>query len=298
MRVGSPTEAANPATTDIDLLDTLGILRRINAEDAKVPAAVEAALPELARAVDLAVDRLRAGGRVHYAGAGSSGRFGVLDAAEVPPTYGFPTGRFVAHLAGGAVAMTDAVEEVEDDVTTGRVDLADVTGADLVVGLTASGRTPYVAGAFTAARLAGAATVLVTANPAAALAVHSDVCVCLDTGPEVVTGSTRMKAGTAQKVVLHTFSTAVMIRLGRTYSNLMVDVVATNAKLRGRVLNTLAQATGAADGHCRAALTAADGDLKVALTALLAGVDTATARAALTTADGVVRHALAHLTGP
>nr|WP_232050735.1 N-acetylmuramic acid 6-phosphate etherase [Actinoplanes sp. OR16] len=290
-----PTERGNPDTADIDLLDTIGVLRRINAEDAKVPGAVAAALPDLARAVDLAVDRLRAGGRVLYAGAGSSGRAGVLDAAEVPPTYGLAPGRFVAHLAGGVAAMTAAVEEVEDDATTGCADLAGVTASDLVVGLTASGRTPYVAGAFAAARAAGAARVLITANPGAPLASEVDVCVRVDTGPEVVAGSTRMKAGTAQKVVLHSFSTAVMIRLGRTYSNLMVGVVATNEKLRGRVLGILAEATGAEEQRCREALADAGGDLRLALTALLSATDVVTARAALTAEQGIVRRALSRL---
>jgi N-acetylmuramic acid 6-phosphate etherase len=296
VRVESPTEGRNPATLDIDLLDTLGILRLVNAEDATVPAAVEAALPALALAVDLAVVGLQRGGRIHYAGAGSSGRLGVLDAAEVPPTFGFPADRFVAHLAGGPAALAAAVEAVEDDVALGHADLARAVGpADVVVGLAASGRTPYLAGAFTAARAAGAATVLITANPGAPLAADCDVCVVLDTGPEAVSGSTRMKAGTAQKMALHTFSTAVMIRLGHTYSNLMVDMRPTNAKLRGRMLVMLAEATGADDETCAAALAAANGELKVALTALLAGVDAPAARAALGAADGYVRTALTRL---
>ncbi|MFI5845290.1 N-acetylmuramic acid 6-phosphate etherase [Catenuloplanes sp. NPDC051500] len=293
VRVVSPTEDRNPATAEIDRLDTLGVLRLVNAQDATVAGAVADALPQLARAVDLAVTALRGGGRVHYVGAGSSGRLGVLDAAEIPPTYGFPRDRFVAHLAGGPAAMTAAVEEVEDDPARGRADLAVVTRPDLVVGLAASGRTPYVAGAFDAARAAGVPTVLITANPGAPLVV--DVLVCADTGPEAIAGSTRMKAGTAQKMLLHTFSTAVMVRLGRTFSNLMVDVRATNAKLRGRMLATLAEATGADEPECRAALSAADGDLKVAITALLADVDPPAARTALTACGGVVRDALTRL---
>ncbi|MDR7276087.1 N-acetylmuramic acid 6-phosphate etherase [Catenuloplanes atrovinosus] len=295
VRVQSPTEERNPATAEIDRLDTLGVLRLINAQDATVATAVGAALPELARAVELGVAALRAGGRVHYVGAGSSGRLGVMDAAEIPPTYGYPRDRFVAHLAGGGAAMTAAVEEVEDSAELGRADLAGVAGIDLVVGLAASGRTPYVGGAFEAARAVGAPTVLITANPAAPLA--PDVLVCAATGPEAIAGSTRMKAGTAQKMLLHTFSTAVMIRMGRTFSNLMVDVRATNAKLRGRMLATLAEATGAAEPECRAALAAADGDLKVAITSVLAGVDPPTARRALEASGGVVRSALARLGG-
>ncbi|WP_033344166.1 N-acetylmuramic acid 6-phosphate etherase [Catenuloplanes japonicus] len=293
VRVVSPTEERNPATAGIDRLDTLGMLRLINAQDALVAASVAGALPALARAVDLAVTALRQNGRVHYAGAGSSGRLGVMDAAEIPPTYGYPPDRFVAHLAGGPAAMTAAVEEVEDDPALGRADLAGVTASDLVVGLAASGRTPYVSGAFESARAVGAPTVLITANPHATLAV--DVLVCADTGPEAIAGSTRMKAGTAQKMLLHTFSTAVMVRMGRTFSNLMVDVRAKNAKLRGRMLATLAEATGAGDRECREALSAADGDLKVAITALLADADPPAARRALEAGDGVVRDALARL---
>jgi N-acetylmuramic acid 6-phosphate etherase len=293
VRVVSPTEERNPATAGIDRLDTLGMLRLINTQDTLVAPAVREALPALAEAVDLAVEALRNGGRVHYVGAGSSGRLGVLDAAEIPPTYGYPPDRFVAHLAGGAAAMTAAVEEVEDDPALGRADLAGVTSRDLVVGLAASGRTPYVLGAFEAARAAGAPTVLITANPAAPLVV--DVLVCADTGSETIAGSTRMKAGTAQKMLLHTFSTAVMIRMGRTFSNLMVDVRATNAKLRGRMLATLGLATGADEPECRAALSAADGDLKVAITALLADADPPAARGALEACNGVVRDALTRL---
>ncbi|GAB7036215.1 MULTISPECIES: N-acetylmuramic acid 6-phosphate etherase [Catenuloplanes] len=293
VRVHSPTEQRNPATAEIDRLDTLGVLRLINTQDATVAGAVATALPALARAVDLAVAALRGGGRVHYAGAGSSGRLGVMDAAEIPPTYGYPPDRFVAHLAGGPPAMTAAVEDVEDSASAGRDDLAGVTASDLVVGLAASGRTPYVAGAFEAARAVGAPTVLITANPAATLA--PDVLVCAETGAETIAGSTRMKAGTAQKMLLHTFSTAVMVRMGRTFSNLMVDVRATNAKLRGRMLATLAEATGAGEQECRAALSAADGDLKVAITSMLAGVDPPAARRALRDCDGVVRAALTRL---
>jgi N-acetylmuramic acid 6-phosphate etherase len=287
-----PTEARNPDTTGIDRLDTLGMLRLINAEDAKVAGAVARALPDLARAVDLAVDRLRRGGRVHYAGAGTSGRVAALDAAEIPPTYGVKPGLFVAHLAGGVAALTGAVENVEDDAAGGRADLAGVARDDLVVGFAASGRTPYVGGAFDAARAAGAATVLVSAHPAAPLADGCDVVVCVATGAEAVAGSTRMKAGTAQKMVLHTFSTAVMIRLGHTYSNLMVDVRATNAKLRARTLGILAEATGAGPDRCAAALAEAGGELKVALTVLLSGTSAVRARAALDATGGIVRKAL------
>lgn len=293
--VHAPTEERNPATLDIDQLHTRDVLAAINDADQSVPLAVRAALPELARLVDAAVDALRTGGRVHYVGAGTSGRLAVLDAAEVPPTYAIEPDRFVAHHAGGLTALTSAVEGVEDDEALGAADLGDVGPADVVVGLTASGRTPYVRGALRAARMRGACTALVSSNPQAPLAGDADVHVCLDTGPEVITGSTRMKAGTAQKLVLHTFSTAVMVRLGRTHSNLMVSVTATNGKLRGRMLRILAEATGLDEERCTRALEAADGQVKTALVMLLADVPVDDARRALTDTDDVVHGALSRL---
>jgi N-acetylmuramic acid 6-phosphate etherase len=292
VRVAAPTEQRNSATAHLDTLDTVGVLRLINAEDATVPGAVAAALPQVAEAVDLAVASLRRGGRVHYFGAGSSGRYGVLDAAEVPPTYGYPAGRFVAHLAGGADALVRAVEHAEDDEAAGRADAAGVTAGDVAIGLSASGRTPYVAGALHCARANGASTVLITSHPAALLAPLADVCIVTGTGAEVVTGSTRMKAGTAQKMVLHSFSTAVMVRLGRTYSNLMIDVVAKSAKVRARQVVILEMATGMDEQACLAALTSAAGDLRVALVALLAGLGAAEARDWLAAVKGDVRAAV------
>ncbi|KJK59397.1 N-acetylmuramic acid 6-phosphate etherase [Saccharothrix sp. ST-888] len=287
-----PTERRNPATTDIDLLPTLDLLRAVNAADAEVPAAVARALPVLAEAVDAAVAALRGGGRVHYVGAGSSGRYAVLDAAELAPTYGLEPGRITAHLAGGPAALAQAVEGAEDSEPAGREAVAGLRPGDVVLGLAASGRTPYVAGALAAAREVGAKAVLVSCNPQAPLADLADLHVCTDTGPEVVTGSTRMKAGSAQKLVLHGFSTAVMVRLGRTWSNLMTEVAATNAKLVGRKLTILTQATGADPDTCRAALRSTEGELKPALVLLLTGTTPAAARAALHSADGVVRAAL------
>ncbi|KWX05784.1 N-acetylmuramic acid-6-phosphate etherase [Carbonactinospora thermoautotrophica] len=292
MRVDSPTEGRNPRTLDIDRLPTLEILRLINAEDAQVAPAVAGALPELARVVDLAVGALRRGGRVHYFGAGTSGRIGVLDAVELWPTFQLEPNRVIAHHAGGVGALYQAVEGVEDDPELGARDAAGVAAGDVAIGLTASGRTPYVAGALRVARERGAATVLVSANPRAPIAQQVDVCVAADTGPEVIAGSTRMKAGTAQKLILNAFSTAVMIRLGRTYSNLMVDLKATNTKLRGRLVTILVEATGAEEAACRRVLAQAGGDLKVALVSLLAGVPPDRAEVALAAADGVVRQAL------
>ncbi|MFD0775164.1 N-acetylmuramic acid 6-phosphate etherase, partial [Streptomonospora algeriensis] len=287
-----PTERRNQATYDIDRLPTVEILREINAEDATVPRAVSAALPDLAKAVDLGVEALRGGGRIHYSGAGTPGRIATMDAAELPPTFGTDPGSVLAHHAGGATALQRASEGTEDDEELGRSDSAGVGAGDLAVGLSASGRTPYVAGALRGARQAGAATVLVSSNPDAPLTRDADVHVCVDTGAEVIAGSTRMKAGTAQKLVLNAFSTAVMVRMGRTYSNLMVGVNATNAKLRGRAVAILAEASGMDEDACAAALTSAEGDTRVALVSLLAGVGTTRAAAELAACEGRVRSAL------
>lgn len=293
----APTETRNARTTDIDQLSTLDVLRRINAEDHLVPDAVGAELPALARVVDFGVEALQAGGRVHYVGAGTSGRLAVLDAAELPPTFNVPEGWFLAHHAGGAGALLAAIEDAEDDADAGAAAIdASGSGGDLVIGLSASGRTPYVLGALEAAKRIGARTSLVSANPHAPANADVDVPIALATGPEAIAGSTRMKAGTAQKMVLTSFSTAVMIRLGYTYSNLMVSLRATNAKLRGRTVRILAEATGFSPGVCSAALAAADDELKVALVHLLSGAEVHEAAAALAHADGQVRAALRSLT--
>ncbi|MBY8848939.1 N-acetylmuramic acid 6-phosphate etherase [Saccharothrix longispora] len=291
--VESPTEARNPRTEDLDRLSTLDVLRLINAEDHLVPDAVAAVLPELARAADLAVGALRAGGRVHYVGAGTSGRLATLDAAELVPTFNTPPDWFVAHHAGGREALVNAVENVEDQASAGADEIRrHAVAGDLVVGVTASGRTPFVVAALEAARALGARTVLVSNNPTATAPLDVDVLIAVDTGPEAIAGSTRMKAGTSQKLVLTSFSTAVMVRLGRTYSNLMVSMRATNAKLRGRTVRILREATGLAEQECTTALADAGGDLKVALVHLLADVPTALAADALRKTQGHVRQAL------
>ena len=252
-------------------------------------------LPALAAAVDAAVERWRSGGRLHYFGAGSSGRIGMADAAELPPTFAVDASRVVAHHAGGNGALEVACEAAEDSVGLGRAAAAALVGTDVAVGLTASGRTPYVQGVLEAARELGAFTLLVSANPQAPMAHLADVHVGVDTGAEALAGSTRLKAGTAQKLVLNAFSTALMVRLGKTYSNLMVDVATANAKLRGRVLTVLEEATGADELSCLQALAAADGDTKTALVCLLSGRDVATAQAALSRCNGVARAALLDL---
>lgn len=296
VHVDSPTERRNPRTTDLDQLSTLDLLRSINAEDRLVPDAVAAALPALATAVDFAVDALRNGHRIHYVGAGTSGRMATLDAAELAPTYNAPPEWFVVHHAGGSTALQSAVEDAEDNDEGGAAELAaSASPGDFVLGLTASGRTPYVLGALRAARERGARTGLVFSNPHATGLLDIDVLIEVDTGPEVVAGSTRMKAGSAQKLVLTAFSTAVMVKLGRTYSNLMVSMRATNAKLRGRTLRILREATGLPQQECARALDDARGDLKVALVHLLSGVDATRAATALAANDGHVRLALTTL---
>ncbi|MEP7194803.1 MAG: N-acetylmuramic acid 6-phosphate etherase [Actinomycetota bacterium] len=276
----SPTEDRNPRTENIDTLPSIDIVRLIAAEDTGVVAAVEATTAQIAKMVDLAVDVIAAGGRVHYVGSGTSGRLGVLDAVELLPTFGVGEESFVAHLAGGHRAMMRAVEGAEDDVELGRAVAAEIGPGDLVVGLTASGRTPFVGGVLQVARELGAWTALVSTNPFAALAGGVDVAVLVNTGPEVVTGSTRMKAATAQKLVLNTFSTATMVRLGKTYSNLMIEVLPTNRKLKARTVRMLVQATGLDAGRCEVVLALA-GDARAALVSLLAGVDVPQARTAL-----------------
>jgi N-acetylmuramic acid 6-phosphate etherase len=291
--VDSPTEGRNPRTTGLDTLPTLEVLRTINAEDRLVPAAVAEALPQLAKAVDLAAEALRQGRRVHYVGAGTSGRLASLDVAELAPTFNAPAEWFVAHHAGGNQALRTAVENAEDDAAAGAALLTrEAEAGDFVLGLTASGRTPFVLGALSASRRLGATTGLVSNNPVSARTVDVDVVIAVDTGPEAVAGSTRMKAGTSQKLVLTAFSTAVMIKLGRTYSNLMVSMRATNAKLRGRTLRILREATGYSMQECADALTAANGELKVALVHLLSGADSERAAKALSETNGHVRNAL------
>jgi N-acetylmuramic acid 6-phosphate etherase len=287
-----PTELRNDRTLDIDVLPTMALLGRLNDEDAQVAASVRRTLHDLALVVDAADKALRAGGRIHYFGGGTSGRLAFLDAAELVPTFDLPPGVVVAHIAGGERALTQAAENAEDDDASGAADAAEVSAADVAIGLSASGSAAYVAGALTRARQAGAFTALFTANPQAPVARHADVVVCADTGPEAITGSTRLKAGTAEKMLLNSFSTALMVRDGRTYSNLMVRLAPMNAKLRARQVRLLSQASGAAEAECAAALRAADGEVRVALTSLLSGADVATSRRELAQAAGVVRAAI------
>ena len=295
MRSAEPiTERRAPALADLDLLDTLDLVERINDEDTRVAPAVRAAAPALAAAVDAVAARLEAGGRLVYVGAGSSGRLALVDAVECGPTFGLDPGRVVAVVAGGAGSQAEAQEAAEDDAEAGAADLAAVavSDADAVVALSASGRTPYTLAAAVAAHGAGAFVIAVTCAEATPLEAAADLAVVVPVGPEVITGSTRMKAGTAQKLVLNTLSTGAMVRLGRTFGNLMVDVVASNEKLRLRAQRAVAMATGVDDAEAATALRAANGEPKTAIVALRLGLDPTEARARLAAADGIVRKAL------
>jgi N-acetylmuramic acid 6-phosphate etherase len=290
-----PTEQRNPRTVDIDLLPTRAVLGLLHAEDEIVPAVVRPVLGTLAEIVDEAAARIRRGGRVHYFGAGSSGRIAVLDATELVPTFGLAPGIVTAHLAGGNGAMERAVEGAEDDAARGGADAAGVAGDDLVIGLSASGRTPYVAGALAAASAQGAFTAVVTCDPGSPLRSLARTAIVADTGPEAIAGSTRLKATSALKLILNSFSTALMVRLGKTYSNLMVEVSATNSKLRARKVRILREASGADEAACDAALARAEGDLRLAIVMLLGGVGAQAGREALAIGDGSVRGALSRL---
>jgi len=289
------TEARDPSAADLDLQSTAQLVALMNEADAGVPTAVARAADTIAAAIDAVVERLAAGGRLVYVGAGTSGRLAVVDAAECESTFAVPPGRVVALIAGGAAATATAQEEAEDDREAGTkaIHALGVDSADAVVGLSASGRTPYVVAALDAARGAGATTVAIVSvegSELGAVAAHEIVVLV---GPEVIAGSTRLKAGTAQKLVLNMISTIAMIRLGKTFGNLMVDVVATNDKLRARVRRIVAAASGASPDRVEAALDEADGDAKVAIVALARGVDAATARGRLEETAGDVREALA-----
>lgn len=288
------TESRNSRTMDLDEFTVEELLRAMNDEDRLVPDAVRRVLPDVERAVDLAVAALRAGGRLIYVGAGTSGRLGVLDAAECPPTFGVPPGLVVGVLAGGDAAMFRSEEGAEDSAERGRDDLAarGLTADDAVVGIAASGRTPYAIGALDYARSVGAATVALSCNPGSAISAHGDVAIEIDNGPEVLTGSTRLKAGTSQKLVLNMISTAAMVRTGKAYSNLMVDVAPSNVKLADRVVRIIREATGVDEAAARAASAAADHHAKTAIVMILAGVDASAARERLAAADGFVRAAI------
>ena len=289
------TEAFRPDLADIDRLPTLEIARLMNGEDATVPAAVAAQLPAIAAAIDAIADRMARGGRLIYAGAGTAGRLGVLDASECPPTFNTDPEQVVGLIAGGPAAMVTSVEGAEDSADLARADLdaLALTSADTVVGISASGRTPYAIAAVEHARRQGALTIGLACNADSALAAAAEHGIEIVVGPELITGSTRLKAGTAQKLVLNMLSTITMIRLGKTYGNLMVDVRASNEKLRARSRRIVALATGAPDEEIERALAATDGEVKNAILTLLADVDGPTAARLLEESGGHLRAALA-----
>ena len=290
------TEARDAAGADLDLRSTADLVELMSAEDATVPSAVAEARPEIARLVDAVAARLSTGGRLVYAGAGTSGRLAALDAVECQTTFSAPAGLVVALVAGDGASSAVAQEAAEDDAAAGARELEalDLSSADAVIGISASGRSPYVRGVLEAARAAGALTGCVVCVREAEVAALADHQVCVPVGAEVLAGSTRLKAGTAQKLVLNMISTISMIRLGKTYGNLMVDLVATNEKLRARVRSIVAHATGEPRERVDEALSASGGNAKVAIVALLGDVDAETARARLDEAGGIVRRALEH----
>lgn len=289
------TETPSARHPDLDTYATPALLDAFIDDQTAAVAAVKAALPQLAAAVDAALPRIRAGGRLLYAGAGTSGRLGVLDSVELHPTFSWPRERAVAVIAGGEGAMFVAVEGAEDDRAQGAADLAALNPGpnDVALLLAASGGTPYVLGAIEAAKAAGALTIGFANNPGAPVTAQADIGVTLDTGPEVISGSTRLKAGTSQKIALNTFSSALMVRLNKVYGNLMVDLKATNAKLVKRALALTVRASGAPEADAQAALDQCGHHVKTALVMLKRGVGAAEARALLDAADGSVSRALA-----
>jgi N-acetylmuramic acid 6-phosphate etherase len=287
------TEGRLAESMAIDQAPTAEVLRLINEQDKLVALAVEQEIPQIASAVDLIADRLRLGGRLFYVGAGTSGRLGVLDASELPPTYGAPADLVQGVIAGGWKAVFETQEGVEDSEETGAGDVGvRATAADAVVGIAASGRTPYTVAAVKEARRLGCATVAITNNPNSPLAAAAEVAISPVTGPEVIMGSTRMKAGTAQKLVLNMLSTGVMIKLGKVYTNLMVDMRCSNEKLRVRAIRMVMLAAEADEAAAAAALDACGCHAKTAIVMLRAGVSAAAAQAALVQADGFVGDAI------
>jgi N-acetylmuramic acid 6-phosphate etherase len=288
------TEGRNPASQNIDELSTEAMLRVINDEDKKVALAVEAIMPQIAAAVDAICAAFQAGGRLIYCGAGTSGRLGILDASECPPTFGTPREQVIGLIAGGHTAILQAVENAEDNREQGAQDLKDIhfSRHDVLVGIAASGRTPYVLGALAYANELGATTVSLTCNPGSAMSQVAAIALTPVVGPEVVTGSSRMKAGTAQKLVLNMLTTGSMIRSGKVYGNLMVDVEATNQKLVQRQVNIVMQATDCDEATASAALTACGGHCKTAILMVLADLAADEAKAQLSQHQGFIRQAL------
>lgn len=291
---GMLTEARNPDTMTLDEMSLLEIVTAMNREDRKVPEVIQGILPQIAAAVEMAEQAFRKGGRLFYLGAGTSGRLGVLDASECPPTFGVSPEMVVGLIAGGDRALRFPVEGAEDDSALGRQDLVahKIAPPDVVVGIAASGRTPYVLGALEYAREIGCQTVAIACNTDSAIGRVADLALEAPVGPEVLTGSTRLKAGTAQKMILNMITTGAMVRLGKAYQNLMVDMVQSNEKLRTRAENIVMTATGVSRTEARNTIDAADGKVKLAITMLLTGQNAQEAQQRLNRAGGRVRDAL------
>ena len=288
------TESVNESYRDLDTWSTAELVRAMNAEDALVPQAVAMAQAEITRAIDGIADRLADGGRLFYLGAGTPGRLGVLDASEIPPTFGVGPDLVVGVIAGGSRAIQHAVENAEDQGGQAAADLTElqVTAADAVVGIAASGRTPYVVGGLQWARDQGAFTVAVSSNPDAAASKVAEIGIEVVVGPEFITGSTRLKAGTAQKMVLNMISTIAMVRLGKTYGNLMVDLKVSNDKLRSRAERTVILATGTSPENARDALASVNGSVKEAILVISTGLPADQARERLRRHQGFLRAAI------
>ncbi|MBT0725060.1 N-acetylmuramic acid 6-phosphate etherase [Rosenbergiella sp. S61] len=289
------TEGRNIASENIDQLSTAEMLKVINDEDKKVALAVEAILPEITQAVEAITATLTQGGRLIYSGAGTSGRLGILDASECPPTFGTSPEQVIGLIAGGHRAILQAVENAEDNEEQGAKDLQDIhfTAQDILVGIAASGRTPYVLGALAWAKQCGAVTIAISCNAQSPMADCADIALSAVVGPEVVTGSSRLKAGTAQKMILNMLTTGAMIRSGKVFGNLMVDVEATNQKLIQRQKNIVMDATGCQAEDAEAALSACNGQCKTAILMILANLTAEEAKRRLTQHKGFIRSALA-----
>lgn len=288
------SETRNPETMDLDNLSTLEMVTKFNQQDATVAEAVRLTLPDVANAVDAAAASLSAGGRLIYLGAGTSGRLGVLDASECPPTFGVPHGLVVGLIAGGPGALLKAVEGAEDNAQLGVSDLQalELKPQDMVVGIAASGRTPYVIGALRYARQLGCHTAAVSCNPASPIAHEAEIAISPVVGPEALTGSTRLKSGTAQKLVLNMISTGAMVRIGKVYQNLMVDMQATNIKLVDRACRMVCQATGCSAEEAETALKQTQYEVKTAILMVLSGIAADQAKSLLTRHKGFLRAAL------
>lgn len=289
------TEQRNPNSMNIDQLSALELVKVINHEDKQVPLAVEKCLPQIAQAVEKIVQAFQNGGRLVYIGAGTSGRLGVLDASECPPTYGIPPEMVVGIIAGGERALRHPIEGAEDNTERGKADLQAVNFSpkDVLVGIAASGRTPYVIGALEYAKSLGATTVSIASNPNSAMAQIAEIAINTVVGPEVLTGSSRMKSGTAQKLVLNMLTTASMVMIGKCYSNLMVDVQASNEKLKARAIKIVMEATECDRTVAENALKIAENNAKLAIMMLLSDSDKATAEQLLSVHHGKLRQALA-----